>query len=300
MSNANIGFVQLHRPGRLTVVIAVAVLILIIGAYFTMMVKGIMNWYVLGVFVLLPIVLLIFDSVSRKRILKRGTQKSELASQLKELKIRWLLLKKGGGVRLWNRVERGLPRTIADSSLKEQLNKVIIPQGLIEPEHIRTSKPGSLLGCIVGVAFSAFVIWGIFLATRMMPSSARTFMWVVAAILFWNIVQLILGLPVVHRSRKLPSFIREIGRRRMFSKPLIIGPGWVKRGETLWRADRDMLIIRRTGFRLASSEIDCLFAGPENRRRMTFSGIGDEDFQLLFGAWNVDDVRLEFVDSELS
>jgi hypothetical protein len=43
-----------------------------------------------------------------------------------------------------------------------------------------------------------------------------------------------------------------------------------------------------------------MFAGPEKRRRMTFSGVSDDDFQLLFGAWNVDDVRMEFVDSELS
>ena len=86
----------------------------------------------------------------------------------------------------------------------------------------------------------------------------------------------------------------------MLSKPIVAGPGWVKLGGRVWRADRDMLLIRRTGFRLATSEIDCMFAGPEKRRRMTFSGIFDEDFQLLFGAWNVDEVRLEFVDSVLS
>jgi hypothetical protein len=43
-----------------------------------------------------------------------------------------------------------------------------------------------------------------------------------------------------------------------------------------------------------------MFAGPEYRRRLTFSGVGDEDFQLLFGAWNVDEIRIEFIDSEIS
>ena len=76
----------------------------------------------------------------------------------------------------------------------------------------------------------------------------------------------------------------------MLSRPIVVGPGWVKLGKTVWRGDRDMLFIRRTGFRLASSEIDCLLVGPECRRRMTFSGVGDEDFQLLYGAWNVEDV----------
>ena len=105
---------------------------------------------------------------------------------------------------------------------------------------------------------------------------------------------------MIHRSRKLPELLRRIGRRRMMSRAFVVGPGWVKFGSKVWRADRDMLLIRRVGYRLASSEIDCMFAGPESRRRLTFSGVGDEDFQLLFGAWNVDEIRLEFIDSDIS
>jgi hypothetical protein len=86
----------------------------------------------------------------------------------------------------------------------------------------------------------------------------------------------------------------------MMSRAFVVGPGWVKFGSKVWRADRDMLLIRRVGYRLASSEIDCMFAGPESRRRLTFSGVGDEEFQLLFGAWNVDEIRLEFIDSDIS
>ena len=192
-----------------------------------------------------------------------------------------------------------MPRTIADISLEEQLGKVTVPDGLVEPEKIGTSKPGSMLGCILGVTFSLFVIWGMFLSLRMRFPSMYIF-WIVILLMVFNILQLILGLPIVHRSRKLPLFLRSIGRRRMLSRPIVVGPGWVKLGKTVWRGDRDMLFIRRTGFRLASSEIDCLLVGPECRRRMTFSGVGDEDFQLLYGAWNVEDVRIEFVDSELS
>ena len=284
----------------MTVVLAIVVLISIIGSYFALMLQGIMSWYVLGIFVALPFVLFIFDSISRKRLLPRGKQKTELTTQLKQLKVRWLLRNSGGGIRRWNRLERGLPRTIADSSLEEQLNKVAIPNGLVEPEKIHTSKPGSLLGCIVGVAFSALLIWAIFFVTLRLPIMGSTIKWLIIAVLLWNIIQLILGLPVVHRSRKLPSFLRAIGRRRFLSRPIVVGPGWVKFSNMVWQADRDMFVVRRTGFRLASSELDCMFVGPKRRRRMTFSGVGDEDFQLLFGAWNVEDVRLEFIDSELS
>ncbi|MBC8201567.1 MAG: hypothetical protein H8E86_05915 [Planctomycetes bacterium] len=291
-------FVDLYRPGRIAIVVLCTIVVAIITTYFFTM-YGMFNMYIIPILIASPFAVLLYDSFFRKRLLPSGTPRGELSSQLRKLKLRWLLKRSGGGVKRWNRVALELPRTIADSSLEEQLSKVTIPDGLVEPEQITTSKPGSLFGCIFGVGFSMFIIWGMILsAGRVFP--AMFVYWIVIGILLWNIARLILGLPVVHRSRKLPAFLRVIGRQRMLSRPIVIGPGWVKLGRTIWRADRDMLFIRRVGFRPASSEIDCMFAGPEKRRRMTFSGVGDEDFQLLFGYWNVETVRLEFVDSELS
>jgi membrane protein implicated in regulation of membrane protease activity/flagellar biosynthesis protein FliQ len=294
----HVGFVKLHRPGRLSVVTACILCVTLVASYFLAAYQVLSLYFIPAIF-LMPFVIFIFDSYYRKRLLPRGKPTSELASQVKKLKLRWLLKRNGRGVKGWNRVGLGLPRTLADSSLQEQLGTVVIPEGLVEPEQIATSKPGSLLGCIVGVALSSFIIWGMILAAGTLWSS-KTIGWIVILVLLWNILQLILGLPAVHRSRKLPAFLRAIGRRRMLSRPIVAGPGWVKLGGRVWRADRDMLLIRRTGFRLATSEIDCMFAGPEKRRRMTFSGIADEDFQLLYGFWNVNDVRLEFIDSDLS
>ena len=296
--NKNIEFVDLHRPGRVTIIVVLVMLALIIVSSFLAAYFDYNVFSPIIALVLVPI-FLPFDAWFRKRFLPRGKPKSEIALKLQQLKVRWIIRRKGRGVRRWNRLELGLPRTVADKSLEEQLATVIIPNGLIEPEQIRTSKPGSLLGCIVGVAFSIFIIWGLILAAGT-PFPAMTIYWVVIFLFLWNILRLILGLPFVHRSRKLPAFLRSIGRGRLLSRPIVVGPGWVKFGDTVWRGDRDMFFIRRTGFRLASSEIDCMFAGPEKRRRMTFSGVSDDDFQLLFGAWNVDDVRMEFVDSELS
>ncbi len=296
--STHVGFVQLHRPGRVSILITCVIVVAIIAMYFFAM-YGILNTYIIPVVTALPFAVLFFDSFFRKRLLPRGTPRCELGSQLKKLTLRWLLKRSGRGVKGWNRVDLGLPRTIADSSLEEQLSKMIIPDGLVEPEQITTSKPGSLLGCIFGVGFSMFIIWAMILAVGM-AFPAMFVYWIVIGVLLWNIARLILGLPSVHRSRKLPAFLRVIGRQRMLSRPFVVGPGWVKLGRHVWRADRDMFFIRRVGFRPASSEIDCMFAGPEKRRRMTFSGITDEDFQLLYGFWNVDEVRLEFVDSVLS
>ena len=289
-----IGYTKLYCPGRVAVIIAVLFFITSFCSYYFVMV-GIMQIYFIVIFIILPFVVVTIDFFMRKRLLPRGKQKTELALSLKKLKLRWLLRKNGSGLRQWDRKKLDLPRTVADSSFKDKLSKVIIPDGLVEPEKITASRPGSLFGCILGTAIALLVIWG--LITARIPSLLK---WSVIVLLCWNILRLILGLPSIHRSRKLPFFLRVIGRRRLLSIPIVVGPGWVKRGKNVWHANRDMLLIRRTGFRLASSEIDCMLAGPKRRSRLSFSGIGDEDFQLLFRFWNVDEVRLEFIDSELS
>jgi membrane protein implicated in regulation of membrane protease activity len=300
MSIPNIGYVKLHRPGRLTVILAIVVLVLIIVFYLASVMYGIATGLaVFLAFILSPFVILAFDFPSRRRVSLLGKMPEGFAAQLKELKPAWLLKQSGKGCKNWRRVELGLPRTIADSSLQQKLESISIPDGLIEPEQILTSKPGSMLGCVFGVSFSLFMAFAMISATRF-PLFSPLIGWTIASFLLFNAIQLVLGLPMIHRNRKLPELLRRIGRRRMISRAFVVGPGWVKFGNKVWRADRDMLLIRRVGYRLASSEIDCMFAGPESRRRLTFSGVGDEEFQLLFGAWNVDEIRLEFIDSDIS
>ena len=277
------------------------VLFLILISFYVASVKfGITTgWAILLAGTISPFVILVFDLFSRRRVSPLGKLPEGFAVQLKELKLAWLLKQRGKGCKNWRRVELGLPRTIADCSLNQKLASVSIPEGLIEPEQILTSKPGSMLGCVFGVSFSLFMAFAMVSATRF-PLFSPVIGWTIASFLLFNAIQLVLGLPMVHRSRKLPELLRRIGRRRMVSRAYVVGPGWVKFGSKIWRADRDLLLIRRVGYRLASSEIDCMFAGPESRRRLTFSGVGDEEFQLLFGAWNVAEIRLEFIDSDIS
>ncbi len=298
MSRSNIQYLNLYRPGRLAIILAFIYLIAVIFYTFYAIFES-FQFYVLILLLLSPVCIGIIDSVLRKRLLPFGTVSDERTQTLKKLKIRWLLRNGGGGVRNWRRNELELPRTIADQSLEKQLSAVTIPDGLIEPESIKTSKPGSLFGCIVGVSINLLVIWWMFSSVGFTFPSMAVF-WIVFLVCVLNMLQLILGLPLVHRSRKLPPILREIGRRRVFSLPIVVGPGWVKMKNEIFRADRDLFLIRRTGFRPASSEIDCMLVGPISRRRLKFSGISDDDFQLLFGAWNVEDVRTEFIHSDLS
>lgn len=298
MPTAKIGYVDLHRPGRWT---KFSLLFFIIFAtVLGVTIINIQRWYGLaGVFVILPIIIILIDVRSKRKVLK-AKKLDELATQLQKLSLRWLYFNSGKGITPWQRNELGLPQTIADTSMEEAIEEITIPQGLVEPELVRTSKPGTILGCIFGGLLALFFVSigiSLILRTNLTMSIAG---WVITIAMLWNLLRLILGLPILHRSRKIPPLLRAIGRGKIIGKSFVAGPGWVKFGKNVWRCDRDMLLIRRTGYRSASAEIECLLVGPEKRRGLKFSGLQDDDFKILFGAWHVDEMRFEFIESELS
>ena len=299
MPTAKIGYVDLHRPGRWTKFSLLFVVIFAFVLVVTIISIQIFSWLV-GIFFIFPIIIILIDARSKKKVLK-SKKLNELATQLQKLSLRWLYFKSGKGITPWQREELGLPQTIADSSMKEAIEEISIPEGLVEPELVRTSKPGTILGCIFGGLFTLFfVAIGISLIMDSRNPTMSIFGWVTTLAMLWNLLHLILGLPILHRSRNMPPLLRAIGRGKIIGKSFVAGPGWVKFGKNVWRCDRDMLLIRRTGYRSASAEVECLLVGPEKRRGLKFSGLQDDDFKILFGAWHVDDMRLEFIESELS
>ena len=299
MPTAKIGYVDLHRPGRWTKFSLLFVVIFAFVLVLTIISIQIFSWLV-GFFFIFPIIIILIDARSKKKVLK-SKKLNELATQLQKLSLRWLYFKSGKGITPWQREELRIPQTIADSSMKEAIEEISIPEGLVEPELVRTSKPSTILGCIFGGLFSLFfVAIGISLIMDSRNPTMSIFGWVTTLAMLWNLLHLILGLPILHRSRKIPQLLRTIGRGKFFGKSFVAGPGWVKFGKNVWRCDRDMLLIRRTGYRSASAEIECLLVGPEKRRGLKFSGLQDDDFKILFGAWHVDDMRFEFIESELS
>ena len=303
MPTAKIGYVDLHRPGRWTrfSLFFVIIFVIIFATVLGVRVTNNQNFFgITGLVVILPIMILLIDVRSKRKVLK-SKKLDELATQLQKLSLRWLYFKSGKGITPWKREELGIPQTIADSSMKEAIEEISIPQGLVEPELVRTSKPGTILGCIFGGLFALiFVAIGISLIMNSRNPTMSISGWVMTLAMLWNLPRLILGLPILHRSRKMPALLRAMGRGRIIGKSFVAGPGWVKFGKQVWRSDRDMLFIRRTGYRSASAEIECLLVGPEKRRGLKFSGLQDDDFKILFGAWHVDEMRFEFIESELS
>ncbi len=297
LSTKKIGYVDLHCPGRWGASFLVLAVIPLVIVFVTIIDSEFM-FYLLSMVGILPALILLGDVQSRRKLLK-GKKYEGLASEVQQLSLRWLYFTSGKGVQPWKKDELSLPQTVADVSMEEFLQEIHIPEGLIEPELVQTSQPGSMFGCLAGLLFSLFFIGGAF-TYAMRGGGASIFGWLIVSLLLWNMARLVLGLPFIHRSRKLPAILRTIGRGKLIGKSFVVGPGWVKFGKQVWRCDRDMLLIRRTGYRSASAEIECMFAGPEKKRRLKFSGVHDDDFKILFGAWHVDEVRFEFVDSELS
>jgi hypothetical protein len=243
MPTAKIGYVDLHRPGRWTKFSLLFVVIFAFVLVVTIVSIQIFSWLV-GIFFIFPIIIILIDARSKKKVLK-SKKLNELATQLQKLSLRWLYFKSGKGITPWQREELGIPQTIADSSMKEAIEEISIPQGLVEPELVRTSKPGTILGCIFGGLFTLFfVAIGISLIMDSRNPTMSIFGWVTTLAMLWNLLHLILGLPILHRSRKMPPLLRAIGRGKIIGKSFVAGPGWVKFGKNVWRCDRDMLLIR--------------------------------------------------------
>jgi hypothetical protein len=296
MNNENVGFVEFHRPGRLILIGAILVPIAVL--FF-----GLVREPLLMVLSLVgaPFVLLLIDFVSKRKLLPQIQNGSVLHKKLLESKISWLYNDKGRGVKGFDRTGLGLPRTIGDSSLQKELNEIEIPKGLTEPEQIRGAIPSNVVTSIIGCIFCLLLLFGMWrLARSTAPPNMRMFAWGVMFIVVLCFCLLIIGLPVFQKKKVLPDFFRYLGRGQLLSKGFVVGPGWLKQGGTVWNADTDLLLIRRTGWRSASAEVVCLLVSDKKRKKIRFSGVNDTDFRTLFGFWNINEVRIEFVDSELS
>jgi len=305
MSGEGIGFAALHRPGRgeLLLVaalwIAVAIGLAVASENFGLLPDTWLGPMLLGLLLLFPFALMVVMVWSAGRVLRRNA-KGDLAHGRRSLGIHWPVRRSGGGYRGWSRVELGLPRTIADSSLEDALADIPVPAGLIEPERVQWSRPGSILGCLFGGFIGLwFAAGAIGFAMRANSATGRFVAWTLAGCFLCSILSGVLRLPFVHRSRRLPPFLRSIGRGIVLHRPVVIGPGWAKHGRRVWRSDSDLLLIRRRGYRLASAEIECLLVGVHGRRRLTFSGVADDDFRLLLQGWNVAEIRMELIESDL-
>jgi len=296
VNNENIGFVEFHRPGRL---ILVGGLLVPVAVFFFWLTRE--PFLLLLCLVGAPLLLILTDLVSKRKLLPYVQNGSVLHTKLKKSGIAWLYNNNGRGVRAFDRTNLGLPRTVGDSTLQVELNEIEIPKGLTEPERIRGAVPSNVVTSIIGCIFCLLLLLGMWrLAGSTAPPNIRKFAWIVMGIIVLCFCMLIIGLPVFQKNKVLPDFFRNLGRGQLLSKGFVVGPGWVKQGGVVWNANTDMFLIRRTGWRSASAEIVCLLVSDTKRKKIRFSGVNDLDFITLFGYWNINDVRLEFVHSELS
>ena len=296
MNGEKIGFVAFHRPGRVSFI---AILLLPFAViFFALMNEG---FVLLLMLIVAPVILLVNDVVSKRKVVSKVTNASSLHSALEKSGVRWLYNNKGSGCSGFNRDASNLPRTVADISLFKQINEICIPDGLTEPERLKGSIPSNVLTSIIGVVVCLLFINGLFRLTQgTAPANIKIVSWLLMPLFCSCLCLIIFGLPVFQKNKILPDFFRRLGRGKLLDKGFVVGPGWVKSGSHVWNADTDMLLIRRVGWRSAKADISCLLVSAASRKKIRFSGVNDVDFRTLIEFWNVDDVRMEFVESEIS
>jgi len=292
----NTGFVEFHRPGRSTFV---WVLLIPVGVF----VFAIIREPIMLILMLVgaPFLMLLIDIISKRRLLSNIHRETSIHTALKDSGIKWLYNAKGTGIPSLDRETLNLPRTVADNSLFDLLQEIEIPEGLTEPEQIRGSIPSNVITSIISSIVCLLIIYGMWRITKStVPQNLKLFAWIVMLILGIKLCLNVLRLPTFQKHKVLPDFLRNLGRGQLLAKGYVVGPGWIKCGTTVWSAETDMLLIRRTGWRSASAEVVCLLVSKKARKKIRFSGVHDDDFRTLFGFWNIADVRMEFVDSDIS
>ena len=217
MSGETIGFTALHRPGRgelllvAVIWIAVAIGLAVASENFGLLPDTWLGPMLMGLLLLFPFGLISVMVTSARRVLRRKT-KGDVAEGLRSMRIHWPVRRSGSGYGRWAKSELGLPRTIADSSLEAGLDDIPVPAGLIEPERVRSSRPGTIVGCLLGGLFAVyFASMAIVVALRTPGTTGKMVGWAVAVWLLCSVVIGVLRLPIVHRSRRLPAFLRWLG-----------------------------------------------------------------------------------------
>ena len=105
MPTAKIGYVDLHRPGRWTrfSLFFVIIFVIIFATVLGVRVTNNQNFFgITGLVVILPIMILLIDVRSKRKVLK-SKKLDELATQLQKLSLRWLYFKSGKGITPWKR-----------------------------------------------------------------------------------------------------------------------------------------------------------------------------------------------------
>ena len=296
MQLKNTTFVVFHRPGRIIFIFTVLTPIVLFIAAVTGE-QQVLLLTLIGA----PLCIYICSILSKRQLLPIKSSVNSNYKKLKTTGISWIYRVKGSGIKGFDRNNYGLSRTVADQSLFLPLQNIQVPDGLVEPEKIYGSNPSNAFGTVIGCIICVLSIIGCFrLMQSAVPSNIKTISWFAIGVLALAFCILFFSFPVFQKNKTIPDFLRLLGRGQLFKKSFIAGPGWVKYGKILWQGNTDILLIRRAAFRSSRAEIECLLVSKFARQRIRFSGVDDVDFQTLLGFWNVDEVRLEFVDSNIA
>jgi hypothetical protein len=197
-------------------------------------------------------------------------------------------------------------RAVLPLELSEWAAITVIPAGLLEPATLQSARPET--GCRTSVNLVGLVVVVLILGP-LAVFSARAGVNSVAAVGVLFILLACVIVAIIRAVIQLPSM-----QRRLVGVPLlgrwarggirqlgaVAGPGWIRLGDRVWEAERDLLLIRLRGRHTLETSLEVMLAGKPGRLRFIVAGASDPMMLRLWSAWMCPDVRPDLAMTELA
>lgn len=181
-----------------------------------------------------------------------------------------------------------------------------IPAGLLEPTSLLSARPET--GCRTATSLALLVLLLFLLGPCiLMPvwrganstSIVAVLILLIAGVLVAGI-RIILKLPSMQRHLIGVPILGRWARGGLRQLGAVAGPGWVRLGDRVWQAERDLLLIRLRGRHSPETSLEVMVAGKPGRLRFVVAGVGDPMLRALWSAWMCPDVRPDLAMTDLA
>jgi len=259
--------------------------------------------------ILISLVPVVLGAIGARRRSWSIHPKTTLPSAMEPLrKIRWparrrVLAGAPGAVR--TRSDNGC-RAVVDLQLADWAAAAPRPSGLVEPVALRAARPVG--GCRTSFNLIAIILLALIVGPILLSIFSRGFnsaLGIAVTLIFLVFLLLVLGrsiaqLPSMQRRLADVPLVSHWARSGLRGLGAVAGPGWVRCGDGLWQADRDLLLIRRRGRHSPETSLEVMLAGAPGRLRFVVAGVDDPMLARLWSAWMCPEVRPDLAASELA
>ncbi len=197
-------------------------------------------------------------------------------------------------------------RAVIGPELVEWARATEVPCGLLEPAPLYAARPvgGCRTTADLTLLVLASLLLGPFIVFGILSGAGNTGgvigLCLLLVTLFFLIIRSVVRLPSMQRHLVDVPIIGTWVRDGLRTLGAVAGPGWVRSGERIWHAQRDLLLIRRRGSHSVEGSLEIMLIGEQGRLRFLVAGTGDPMTRRLWAAWMSPDVRPDLAMTELA